>query len=44
MNSNDLEEKFNKLNVFYSEVLDKVGWEKYRVINIMYKDQAICLK
>lgn len=43
-NSNDLEEKFNKLNVFYTEVLDKVGWEKYRVINIMYKDQAICLK
>jgi cell division protein FtsQ len=42
--SENLEEKFDKLNVFYTEVLDKAGWEKYRVINIMYKDQIICLK
>lgn len=42
--SEDLDEKFKKLDVFYTEVLERVGWEKYRVINIMYKDQAICLK
>lgn len=41
---NLLEEKFKRLKIFYTDVLDKVGWNKYRVINIMYKDQVICLK
>lgn len=40
----DLDAKMNKLIVFYSEVLGKAGWDKYKVINIMYKDQVICLK
>ncbi len=43
-NTDVIEEKMNKLKVFYTEVLDKIGWERYRVINIMYKDQIICLK
>ncbi|MCB9032730.1 MAG: hypothetical protein H6553_02720 [Chitinophagales bacterium] len=40
----DLEDKFNRLKIFYKEVLTKVGWEKYKVINIMYKEQLVGLK
>lgn len=43
-NTNDLEPKMNKLKIFFTQVLNKVGWDNYRVINIMYKDQIICLK
>lgn len=41
---NDLEEKLKRLDIFYFEVLKKVGWDQYRVINIMYKDQVVCMK
>lgn len=40
----DIEQKFKRLDVFYFEVLKKVGWDRYKVINIMYKDQVVCLK
>lgn len=40
----NLEFKMKKLMVFYAEALGKTGWDKYKVINIMYKDQIICLK
>ncbi len=40
----DIESKFRRLEVFYFDVLKKVGWDYYKVINIMYKDQAVCLK
>lgn len=40
----DLDVKMKKLVVFYTEVLGRVGWDKYKVINIMYKDQIIGIK
>jgi cell division protein FtsQ len=42
-NSN-LEKKIKQLDVFYFDVLRKVGWDYYKVINIMYKNQVVCIK
>ena len=43
-NTNDLEEKFNKLYVFYQEALPKVGWNTYSIINLKFKNQVVCTK
>ncbi|MFN8144013.1 MAG: hypothetical protein U0073_06315 [Bacteroidia bacterium] len=39
-----IEEKFDKLFTFYTEGLNKSGWNKYKVINLKYKDQVVCTK
>jgi cell division protein FtsQ len=40
----NIEQKIKRLDVFYFDVLKKVGWDYYKVINIMYKNQVVCLK
>ncbi len=41
----DIEEKFRKLKLFYTEGLNKTdGWNKYSIINIKYKNQVVCTK
>ena len=40
----EVDEKFEKLFVFYKEGLNRVGWNKYSSINIKYKGQVICKK
>ena len=40
----NIEEKFNKLMLFYKEGLNKLGWNKYKTINVSYKDQVVCVK
>lgn len=40
----DIEEKMNRLAIFYKEGLDKAGWNKYSVINLNYADQVVCTK
>jgi len=42
--ANDLEDKFRKLYAFYRLGLNKIGWNKYNVINIKYKNQVVCSK
>jgi len=37
-----LETKFNKLEKFYREGLSKIGWSKYKIINVKYKDEVVC--
>ncbi len=37
-------QKIKNLDVFYFDVLKKIGWDYYKVINMMYKDQVVCLK
>ena len=39
-----LSEKLNKLKVFYTNVLCRVGWNKYSRINMEYNNQIICEK
>lgn len=37
----NLEDKFKRLQLFYSEGLSREGWDKYSKINLKYKNQVI---
>jgi len=38
----DMNEKFERLKIFYNEGLKKVGWNKYKTIDLRFKDQVVC--
>ncbi|WP_419241420.1 hypothetical protein [Cardinium endosymbiont of Nabis limbatus] len=38
----NIEEKFEKLQLFYSQVIPYKGWEAYHRVNVAFKDQLIC--
>ncbi|MBR9861778.1 hypothetical protein GYB22_13750 [bacterium] len=38
----DLEDKFNRLQMFYKDGLKNLGWDKYKSINLKFKDQVVC--
>lgn len=38
------EEKLNNLQLFYKQVIPKMGWDKYSIINLKYKEQIVCTK
>ena len=40
----DFEEKMNHLQLFYEQAIPKVGWDKYEMINLKYKNQIVCTK
>jgi len=40
----NLEEKFGKLQIFYDQGLNQIGWNKYHFINIKYTNQVVCSK
>jgi cell division protein FtsQ len=40
----NVEDKLRNLGAFYEKVLPEVGWNKYRIINLEYKDQIVCKK
>jgi cell division protein FtsQ len=40
----NFEGKLRNLEAFYSEVLPEVGWNKYSMINLEFKDQIVCKK
>jgi len=41
----DMEEKFKKLQIFYTQGLNKTGWwNKYSIINLKFKNQIVCTK
>ncbi|MBQ1938944.1 MAG: hypothetical protein II362_01875 [Alistipes sp.] len=35
-------EKFARLEHFYREGLTKLGWERYRVVDVRYSDRVVC--
>ncbi|WP_226390723.1 cell division protein FtsQ/DivIB [Penaeicola halotolerans] len=37
-----IEEKFEKLKIFYDEILPAKGWNYYSRVNLKYKDQIVC--
>jgi len=37
-------EKFNKLKALYKQGFSKMGWNKYKIINLKYYNQVICTK
>ncbi len=40
----EFEEKLDNLQLFYKQVIPKMGWERYKTINLKYKDQIVCTK
>ena len=40
----NFERKLSNLQAFYDKVLPSVGWNKYSVINLEFKDQIVCKK
>ena len=40
----DFEEKLDKLMLFYKQVVPKMGWDKYSMINLKFKNQIVCTK
>ena len=40
-NGTDVAGKFNRLQLFYKQVMVKAGWNKYSVINVQYRNQVI---
>lgn len=40
----DYQEKFRKLQTFYTEALSQVGWNKYERISVEFNNQIICTK
>jgi hypothetical protein len=40
----DIDTKFRKLYIFYDDVLNKVGWNKYSIVNLSYKDQVVATR
>ena len=40
----DYREKLDKLEIFYKEGLNNIGWNQYLKINLKYKDQVVCTK
>ena len=44
-NTENINEKFNKLKLFYTQGLNKTdAWTKYSIINIKYKNLVVCTK
>ena len=37
-----IENKFNRLKIFYKEILPRKGWNSYSRVNVKYRDQIIC--
>lgn len=42
--ADDYEDKLQRLRIFYSEGLARVGWNKYKTISLAYDGQVVCTK
>jgi cell division protein FtsQ len=40
----NLDGKLRNLKTFYNDVLPSIGWNRYSMINLEYKDQIVCKK
>lgn len=38
----NIEKKFNKLKIFFKQILPTKGWNAYKRVNVAYGDQIIC--
>lgn len=43
-NGDSLREKFDKLLVFYKQIVPKAGWGKYKTVNLKFANQIVCEK
>ena len=42
--SDDLDDKFERLMALYEQALPRVGWDRYKLVNLKYRDQVVCKK
>ncbi len=42
--ANEAQEKFERLKIFYKEGLNKVGWSKYKTIDVRFKNQIVAVR
>lgn len=40
--ADDFESKFEKLDIFYKQIVPKAGWKKYRKVSLQYEGQIVC--
>ncbi len=40
----DISERFHKLEVFYTQVMSKSGWNEYSALDIQFKEQVVATK
>ena len=40
-NGENIEQKFNRLFIFYKQVLSKTGFDKYKAIDVRYTGQVV---
>lgn len=38
----DIPDKFNKLDIFYKQILPRKGWNSYGKVNLKYQNQIVC--
>ncbi|MCR9084110.1 MAG: cell division protein FtsQ/DivIB [Cyclobacteriaceae bacterium] len=38
----DLEDKFDRIQIFYSEILPRKGWDAYDRVSVKFKEQIVC--
>lgn len=38
----NIKRKFDKLEIFYKEILPQQGWDKYERVNLKYENQIVC--
>lgn len=43
-NADSLEGKFDKLLIFYKEIVPKAGWGNYKTVNLKFANQLVCEK
>jgi len=43
-NGEDIEKKFNRLFIFYKQVLSKTGFDKYKTIDVRFNGQVVAAK
>ncbi|MBN1596748.1 MAG: hypothetical protein JW894_00495 [Bacteroidales bacterium] len=43
-NIENFEQKLDKLETFYEDGLNTIGWNQYLTINLKYRDQVVCTK
>lgn len=42
--ASEIEEKFKKLKIFYTEGLNYTGWNQYDTLNLKFQNQVVCTK
>lgn len=40
--SDEIDEKFQKLEAFYTSIIPNVGWDKYSSVDLQFKNQIVC--